>query len=140
MGITAGMAFLTVVSMSEANRREKRTTRAQKEAQAVEAANRANDARKARRKQIREARIRQAEVENVSAASGQTGSSAAVAAGDSLQAQLGTNVGDIQNALAQGSALSNANQKILDAQRKSGIEILADGGRSVLGFAAAKSS
>ncbi len=47
-----------------------------------------------------------------------------IAAGDTLQGQLGRNVGTIGTALATGEAKSIAEQSILDANRKSGLEIL----------------
>lgn len=123
MALTAVVGAGLLISTNEASKREKRVARQQEQARNVERAQRASEATQARRKQVREARLRRAEVENVAAASGVTGSSAAVAAGDALQNQLGSNVGDIGSALAFGEARSIAEQNILNANRKSGLEI-----------------
>ena len=135
MGFTAAFVAVSVIGISEQKKRDKKVARAQNEAREVETAERANQARRSRREQIREARLRQAEIENTAAISGQTGSSAAIAAGSSLQAKLGSNTGSIQEALAFGGAKSAAEQGIFDANRKSGIEILAGGTQQVLSFA-----
>jgi hypothetical protein len=124
MAMTAGVIGLTLYTVNEQEKRASRVEKEQKAARRVEAAERANQARKSRREQVREARIRQAQIENQSATAGQTGSSAAIAAGDSLTAKLGTNIGNINEALAFGSAKSTAEQNILDANRKSTGEIL----------------
>ena len=123
MGVSAAIGIATFVSVSEGRRREKKVARAQEEAQAVERAQRATEATRARRKQVREARLRRAEVQNVSASTGQTGSSAAIAAGDSLSNQMGSNIGAIGTALATGEAKGIAQQNIFDADRKSNLEI-----------------
>lgn len=130
-----GAVVLTGVSIHEQEKRADRVEKAQKRASEVEGAIRANEARKARREQVREARVRRAEVENVSATSGQTGSSAAIAAGDSLQARLGTNVGNINEALLTGTAKSKAEQSILDANRKSGLELASGAGIQIASLA-----
>ena len=123
MALTSAFVAVSFISITEQQKRADKVEAAQERAGKVESAARANDARKARREQVREARIRQAEIENVSAATGQTGSSAAVAAGDSLQAQLGTNIGSIQEALQVSSAQTNAQQDIFKAERKSSTEL-----------------
>lgn len=135
MGFTAAFVAVSVIGISEQRKRDKRVSQAQKQAALVEHAERTDQARKSRRDQIREARIRQAEIENTSASGGQTGSSAAIAAGDSLQTQLGTNIGNVNKALAFGGAKSDAQQNIFDANRKSGIELLANTGQQALSFA-----
>ncbi len=124
MALTIAIVGTTAYNIKEQEKRATRVEDAQKKAANVENAIRTNQARKSRRAQIAEARVRQAAVENESASSGQTGSSSAIAAGDSLQAQLGTNVGSINNAVASGSFQTNAQQGILDANRKSSGEIL----------------
>mgnify|MGYP000450896683 FL=1 len=123
MALTSAFIAVSFISITEQQKRADKVEAAQERAGKVESAARANDARKARREQIREARIRQAEIKNESAATGQTGSSAAVAAGDSLQAQLGTNIGSIQEALQVSSAQTNAQQDIFKAERKSSTEL-----------------
>jgi len=135
MGISAAVAFVatTAVTVHEGRKREKRVAARQKEAQAVETAQRASEATRARRKQVREARLRRAEVENQAGTGGQTGSSADIAAGDSLTNQFGSNVGAIGTALAKGGLKSQAQQNIFDANRKSDLEVLS-------GFAASTSS
>lgn len=130
-----GALTLTAVSIHEQEKRADRVEAAQKRAGNVEAAQRADQARKSRRAQIREARIRQAEIENVAAAGGQTTSSAAVAAQGSLQAQLGSNVGDIATALTFGSAKSKAQQDIFEASRKSKLELGTEAAFQVASFA-----
>lgn len=134
MGVTAAVG-LTLISINEQKKREKRVSQAQARAREVETATRANEARRARREQVREARIRQAEIENQAAVGGQTGSSAAIAAGSSLQGRLGTNIGSIQEALAFGSAQSNAEQDIFEAGRKSNIELFTEAGFQIASFA-----
>jgi hypothetical protein len=131
MGVTAAVVATTIVATSEARKREKRVERRQKEAQAVERAERASQATRARRQAVREARIRRAEVEQQAATGGQTGSSAAVAASDSLTAQLGSNIGTIGTSLATGEAKSIAEQNIFDANRKSNLEVIAGVGTQI---------
>lgn len=123
MGTTA--AVLTVgYNIREQKKREERTAEAQERSARVEIATRASEARKSRREQIREARVRQAEIENISATSGQTGSSAAVAAGASLQARLGTNIGAINTRLLSENLRTEAEQDIFEASRRSTGEIV----------------
>ena len=124
MGVTAAIVGTTAVSITEQRKREKRVSREQEQLGRVESATRAHEARKSRREQVREARIRQAEVENISAAGGATGSSAAIAAEGSLQSKLGSNIGEISTALAFGGAKSDREQAVLDANRKSGLELV----------------
>ena len=122
----AGAAIVGVgllVSTNEARRREKNVAKRQEEARGVERAERASQAAQSRRKQVREARLRRAEVQNQAAVTGTEGSSAAIAGQDALQRQLGANVGDIGRALAFGQAKSTSEQNILDANRKSGLEV-----------------
>lgn len=138
MGAVAAVG-LTAISVFEQKRQAKKVERAQKEAAAVERAQQAEEVRKSRRQQIREARLRQAQIENQATASGQQGSSAAIAAGDSLQAQLGTNLGDISTAFAFNQARSTAEQNILDAGRPSDLAIAANAGLSLTSFFAPKS-
>jgi len=126
MAISGGVfiAYSFNEQRKEAEERADRVEAEQQKAREIETAHRASDARNVRRKQVREARARQAVIENQSASTGQTESSAAVAAGDSLTARLGTNLGDIQTALAFGSAESAAEQKILEANRVGSREAL----------------
>lgn len=123
----------TGVSIVEEKRREKRVNEAQEKAAASEGATRAYEARKSRRQQIREARIKQAEIENQAAVTGQEGSSAAVAAGDSLQAQLGSNIGSINTALASGQAKTEAELDIFKAGKSSDLSRVAGVVGSVAG-------
>lgn len=104
--------------------RARRVDKAQKKRSEVETAVRANEARRSRRAQIKEARIRQSQIENISASTNQTASSAAIAAGDSLQANLGTNVGTIGTSLLTSKAKSLADSDVLDANRRSGVELV----------------
>jgi hypothetical protein len=122
----AGAAVMGVgllISTNEARNREKRVAKRNEEAKAVERAERASQAATARRQQVREARLRRAEVMNVAAGGGVEQSSAAIAATGALQQQLGTNLGNINTALGFGEAKSISEQNILDASRKSGLEI-----------------
>lgn len=125
MGVSVGIGLiaLTGYTMYEQEKRADRVEEAQKREREVASATRAHESRKARREQIREARVRQAQIENTAAVAGQTGSSAAVAAGDSMTARLGTNLGDINTALATSDAKSDAAQGVLDANRKSDMEL-----------------
>ena len=124
MGVSAAIGIATFISVTEGRKRERKVARAQKEAQAVERAQRATEATRARRQQVREARLRRAEVQNEAASTGQTGSSAAIAAGDSLTNQLGSNIGTIGTSLATGEAKGIAQQNIFDADRKSNLEVI----------------
>lgn len=135
MGFTAAFAAVTAVSLMEQKKTARDTRQAQKEAGAVEGAQRADQARVARREQVREARVRQAELENAAAVGGQTTSSAAVAGASSLQSQLSSNIGSINTALSFGTARSDAEQSILDAQRKSGLQLAADTGIQIASMA-----
>lgn len=134
MGISAAI-FVggSILSSREAKKREKRTRAAQEQQTQVETANRAAEASRARRTQVREARRKQADIENIAATSGQTGSSAAIAAKGSIAASLGSNVGDIQTSLAEGSAVSRAQQDVFDADKKSDLERIAGISTSVSG-------
>lgn len=123
----------TGVSMMEESAREERINKAQEKAATVEGATRAYEARKSRRQQIREARVREAEVENVAAQTGQQGSSAAVAASDSISAQLGSNIGSINTALATGSAKTAAEMDIFEAGKSSDLSRVAGITASVAG-------
>jgi hypothetical protein len=75
---------------------------------------------------------------NQAASTGQTGSSAAIAAGDSLTNQFATNMGTIGTALATGEAKSIAEQNIFDANRKSNLELFAGAGMNIAGMYAGK--
>jgi len=118
------IAAATVGSVIEQRNRAKRVEDKQETAANVEVATRAEEARVSRRQQIREARVRQGEVENIAASTNQQGSSAAVAAGDDLSANLASNVGRINTGVTTGALKSKAEQDIFDANRKSGLEIL----------------
>jgi len=133
VGISITAGFLGAVSLSEANQRQKKVDRETSRREVVEQAVRSNQARKARREQVREARIRRAKIENETATSGQTDSSAAIAAGDSLTARLGTNIGTINTKLLSDSAISSANTSVLNANRKSNAELISDAGLSFVG-------
>lgn len=119
--VTIGSTFIAV---NEGRKREKRTIEAQKEAQEVERATQANQARLSRRKSVREARLKRSQIENLAISRGQETSSAAIAAGGSLQTQLGSNIGNLQDALAFADAGFTAQQNVFDASRKSGLEVL----------------
>jgi hypothetical protein len=127
MGATA--AILTVGSLvigsREAKKREKRQNAAMERERAVHSAEQAYKARQARRQQIREARIKQAEVEAQAEAQGTTGSSAAVAAKDSLTQQLGSNIGDINTAVAFAEKKSSAALDVHKAGQKNDLERIA---------------
>jgi len=120
----------TALGIRESKKRESRVETRQKEAKNVERAQRASEATRSRRQQVREARIRRAEVMSKAATGGQTGSSAAIAAGDVLQGQLGRNVGTIGTALATGEARGIAEQNIFTAGRKSMLELVSGVGQT----------
>lgn len=128
----AGAAALTVVTLVEGKKREKRVDEAQEQRANVEGATRAEEARVSRRQQVREARVRAGEVENVSAVTQQTGSSAAIAGIDDIGSNLATNLGKINTAVTASELKSSAEQDIFDANRKSTLEIL---GSTALNFA-----
>jgi len=131
----SGFVALTAINLQEQRKREKRVIRRQDEARNVERAQRASEATRSRRQQVREARVRRAEVLNLAGTGGQTGSSAAVAASDTLQRQLATNIGAIGTSLATGEAKSIAEQNIFTAGRASFLEKTSAIGQSMFGAA-----
>lgn len=112
----------TLYGAHEAKKREARVEKAEDERARSESAIRAEEARVARRQQIREARVKQAQIENQALASGQQSSSAATAAGGSLQTQAATNIGSIAFALQKGDIQSDAATKVRQAGQKSDLE------------------
>jgi len=128
VGAAVAIGGLLLINVNEQKKRERDTNQAQQRAAEVESAARADEARRSRRQQVREARIRQAEIQNTAAGAGQTGSSAAISAGDSLQSQLGTNIGSINAALMTGTAKTIAQQDIYNASRPSTTELLSGAG------------
>lgn len=127
MGVT--VAAVTVGSLligeREAKKREKRQNEAMERERRVHSAEQAYKARQETRRQIREARVKQAQVESLAQAQGTTGSSAAVAAKDSLSAQLGSNVGDINTAVAFAQGKSAAAMDVHKAGQKNDLERIA---------------
>ncbi len=129
-----GAVALTVININEQSKRADKVEAAQKSATAVERAQQANQARRSRREQVREALVKQGENENTAATAGQTDSSAAVAAGDSIEARLGTNLGTINQALQFSSAKTSAQQDIFEANRKSTAEIVSGAAINIVGM------
>lgn len=126
MGVSAAIVVGSmVVGQHEAKKREKRQNEAMEKERAVHSAEQAYKARQERRKQIREARVKQAQVEAQAQAQGTTGSSAAVAASDSLSQQLGTNIGDINTAVGFAKQKSAAALDVHKAGQKSDLERIA---------------
>lgn len=127
MGTVAAIVTVgaLLVGEREAKKREKRQNAAMERERAVHSAEQAYKARQARRQQIREARIKQAQVESQAQAQGTTGSSAAIAAKDSLSAQLGSNIGDIATAVGFAQAKGAAALDVHKAGQKNDLERLA---------------
>jgi hypothetical protein len=125
----ASAAVITVgallVGQQQAKKREKRQNEAMDRERAVHSAEQAYKARQKRRQQIRAARVQQAQVEAQAQAQGTTGSSAAVAAKDSLQQQLGSNIGDINTAVAFAEKKSEAAMDVHKAGQKGDLERVA---------------
>lgn len=140
MGATAAIVTVgsLVVGTREAKKREQRQNEAMERERTVHSAEQAYKARQARRQQIREARIRQAQVESQAQAQGTTGSSAAVAAKDSLSAQLGSNIGDINTAVAFAEKKGAAALDVHKAGQKNDLERLANITASTAGMFAGK--
>lgn len=124
MGISAAIVTIGALGVStvEAKKREKRQNAAMERERKVHAAQQAFTARKKTREQIRAARIRQAQVEAQAQAQGTTGSSAAVAASDSLSQKLGSNIGDISTAVAMAEGKQRAALDVHKAGQKSDLE------------------
>ena len=126
MGVAAAITVGgLVIGEREAKKRENRQNAAMERERAVASAEQAYKARQQRREQIRAARIKQAEVESQAQAQGTTGSSAAVAAKDSLSQQLGSNIGDINTAVAFAEKKSEAAMAVHKAGQKSDLERIA---------------
>lgn len=127
MGTAAAIVSVgaLLVGANEAKKREKRQNAAMERERQISSAHQAFRARQQRREQIRQARIQQAQVEAQAQAQGTTGSSAAVAAGDSLTQQLGSNIGDINTAVKMAGEKQEAALAVHRAGQKSDIERLA---------------
>lgn len=129
---------LTGINIIEQKKRARDISRAQEKQTQIESAIRGEEARKARREQIRAARIKQSQIENIAANAGQTESSAAIATTGSLQTKLGTNIGNINEALASSGLLSRARQDVLNASQPSNLELFSGAGIDIASIYASK--
>ena len=128
MGVAAAVVTVgaMLIGANEAKKREKRQNAAMERERKVHSAHQAFKARQQRREQIRMARIQQAQVEAQAQAQGTTGSSAAVAAGDSLTQQMGSNIGDINTAVQMAGQKQQAALDVHKAGQKKDFERLAN--------------
>lgn len=113
------MAAAAAGSAAVADRRQRKIEKAQKETRRVEMAIQNEQSARARRQQVAKALVAQSQIANQAAAGGTQASSAAMVSTGGVAAQAGTNIGNINTALAQSNSLSAARQRELNAANPS---------------------
>jgi len=111
-----GAIALTAGSVQQSKQAAKETKKANKVAQ--KQAN--SEAARKRRQQVRQARIKQGEIANTGAISGIQGSSSAVGAASSVQAQMGSNIGFLNSSMANQNSIFRHTQKAADFSGNAG--------------------
>lgn len=120
-GLLVGSLLMSGVSMVQQQKQAKKSAAAQRRAEEYQMKQDALKQARERRQQIREARIRQGQVEQATAIQGAASSSAAVGGAGSIQSQLSSNLGFLDQsgkiAGKVGAYTSAANQYAYNAQQ-----------------------
>lgn len=116
---------LTVASTIDSRNRAIRTERANKRLQEVSQAEDRDKAARERRNQIRQQNSAMAQIQNTAAVAGQQGSSAPIATAAGVQAQVSSNIGQINDAISFGGVKSELQQDIFNLQQPSDLQYAA---------------
>lgn len=118
-----GTAALIVAGVATASSidQQKRAARASKRAQRAQQVQADLQTARERRNQIRQARIQRAQLEAQALAQGTTGASSVVGAAGSVQSQLGSNIGFLNQQQQLSQFASAQNQRAAAAQTRASI-------------------
>lgn len=125
-GLTVGSAIVgtaLVAGAVDTYSRARRAEAKQDQLTKLEKARAADSAVRERRNQIRQQRVAQAKAINAATASGQQESTAVAYGLGDVQSQVNSNIGQINTALAFGSAQGELKQDIFNLQQPSGIQV-----------------
>jgi len=122
-GLAVGSTALKVIG---SNRREDEINETQERKEASDRLVRKEQAGRIRRNQIKQAQINQANVEATSMATGGPGSSGAKGASSGVQANLATNLANLNTDLATGDINAAGTSAIRNAGRPSDFELFND--------------
>ena len=118
----AAVGTLFVASTLDQYNRANKAEKKQEELSKFEKAKATDSAVRERRNQIRQQRVAAARIENTATQTGQQSSTAANYGIGGVQTQVNSNIGQINTALAFGSATSKLQQDIFNLQQPSGVQ------------------